>query len=175
MARHGRMVRSNRSRPNRSWSGIFATATISTASTKSLLASLVLSNQGIDETVLRCVGTLIVSSDQQGASEDQQGALGMAVVSDAALAVGATALPGPVTDISDDLWFTHVPFLQRFVFVSAIGVYPRFVTRYQFDFKSKRIVESGSSIAIMLESTSLSEGFIAVVVMRVLSMVRGTR
>ena len=98
---------SGSSRPTRSWTGLVASATIVPTSTKVLLGTFVLSNPGIDETVLRSVGQISVSTDNDGASEQQVGAWGMCIVSDVALAIGITALPSPVSEISDDFWFVH--------------------------------------------------------------------
>ena len=164
-----------RSRPNRAWTGaVDLDNNITTASTKTLIASFVLSNSNIDETILRTLGLLTVRSDQDASSEDQQGAFGMIVVSDTAVAAGAASIPGPLTDIADDGWFVHVPFNERFLFKSATGVNPDMNHQYQFDFKSKRVIEDGSSIALMVETSSGSEGILISLILRMLSMVRGT-
>ncbi len=56
---------------NRSWSSLVNTGTSNIATdTKVLLGSFSLSNPGIDETILRTVGSISVSSDQTAASEN---------------------------------------------------------------------------------------------------------
>ena len=46
-------------------------------------------------------------SDQISANESQVVALGMAIVSEQAAAIGITAIPIPVTDLGSDLFFVH--------------------------------------------------------------------
>ncbi len=160
--------------PNRAWVGLDAAVAVAGSGTKVLAGSLSLSNANIDETVLRTVGMIAVTSDQVIATEDQIGAFGLIVVNERAIAAGAASIPGPITDISDDGWFVHVPFSQEFTFITAAGFHPSGSTEHKFDFKSKRIVEDGFAIAIMYESTSNSEGFVSEHIFRLLSMVRGT-
>jgi hypothetical protein len=50
-------------------------------------------------TIVRSRFTYGVISDQAASLEDQVGAVGIAVVSDQAVAVGATAVPTPITDL----------------------------------------------------------------------------
>ena len=158
---------------NRAWGGISDLANAIGGSSKVLLGSLTLSNPGIDETMLRVVGVLSVLSDQVAASEVQHGAFGMIVVTDTALAAGAASIPGPVTDIADDGWFVHVPFVNQFSLLSSVGFEGNSSTSRYFDFKSKRIVHDGQSIAIMVENIG-GTGFTFNTILRVLSMVRGT-
>ena len=173
MARHRNIVR--RRQPNRSWTGIVDTANvIAGGGTKTLLGSISLSVESIDETVLRTVGLISVNTDQSAATEQQEGAIGMIVVNDLAIAAGAASIPGPLTDIGDDGWFVHVPFANNFKLSSAVGIESQDATSRYFDFKSKRIVEGGFSIALMVESTAASEGFVLNVILRQLSMVKGT-
>ena len=87
---------------NLSWTGLEIDATIIAATAKVLLGSFVLSGD-FDETVTRSRGAMMVRSDQSAASETQIGAMGMIVVSDDAFAAGITALPGPATDVGNDV------------------------------------------------------------------------
>jgi len=168
-------ARSSGKRPNRGWSIIVDTAnSIAGGSTKVLLGTLVPSNPGIDETVLRTVGMIAVKTDQVAATEQQEGAFGMIVVNDRAIAAGAASIPGPLTDGADAGWFVHVPFLNDFTFVSSAGFHANGLTNVTFDFKSKRIVEEGFQIALMVETTASSEGITFSTILRLLSMVRGT-
>ena len=159
------------STPNRSWSGSsFGSQTIA-GNTAVLLGTFTLSNPGIDETVLRTLGSFNVRSDQNVATEVQQGAIGMIVVSDQAVSVGITAIPHPVTDIADDGWFLFAPISQSLQFSDATGV--NYAPRYDFDSKAKRVTHDGQSIAIVVEN-STTQGFSLSMVLRMLSMVRGT-
>ncbi len=168
-------TRTNRSRPNRAWAGLAnAAPTTVAAATKVLLGTLTLSNQGIDETVLRTLGLLTIASDQAAANENQIGAWGMMVVTDLAIAAGAASIPGPITNIEDDGWFAHVSFANELQFSSAVGMRPNFGVTNRFDFKSKRVVSSGQAVAIMVENAHASNGFTIVQVIRMLTQVRGT-
>ena len=122
-------------------------------STKVLLGSFILANPGIGEVIRRTRGRFHVISDQGSVTEQQDGALGMIVVTDTALAVGITAIPGPVTDANDDGWFVWEPFTQ----VSQLTLGASFTSggttlQYEFDSKAMRKVAHGFSMAIVLES-----------------------
>jgi len=162
-------------RPNRSWFRVVTTTVqVVAANTKVLLATGVLDNQGIDETILRTVGVLSIFTDNAGASEQQIGAFGIVVVTDLAAAAGAASIPGPITDGGDDGWQTYVPIAQAFRFETATGV-RNISVNYPFDSKAKRVVSTGQSIAFMIENAHATFGFNAMLTMRMLSQVRGTR
>jgi len=145
------------------------------ANTKVLLATLTLSNPGIDETVLRNVGIISIQSDQSAATEQQIGAFGMIRVTDIAAAAGVASIPGPITDATDDGWFTYVPFSQAFQFKTGVGFQGGdFAASYQFDSKAKRRVEEGSLLAMVVENAHATNGLQITVVLRTLSMVTGT-
>jgi len=177
MARHNfsRVARGSR-RSNKSWSGVVdVNNSIAGGSAKILLGSLVPSNVGIDETILRTVGLLHVHSDQIAASEPFEGAFGMMVVTDLASAAGAASIPGPLTDIADDGWFVHVPFSGQLAFGSGVGFDGDSGLNERFDFKSKRVVEGkGKVIALMIESSTSSGGFVFSTIIRLLSMLTGS-
>ncbi len=175
MARRRFSTFQRRSSPNRAWTGAEDIAnSVAGAGTKVLLGSFILSNSNIDETILRTVGLIFVHSDQVVATEGQSGAFGMIVVNSRALTAGAASIPGPIADIADDGWFVHVPFANEFTFVTGAGVDAQGATAQMWDFKSKRIVEDGFGIALMVESTPGSAGFVFDVIVRMLSMVKGT-
>ena len=135
----GRTFTRRTSPPNRGWAGtIIANRTAETA--KLLIGAFELSNDGIDETVLRTVGSIMLSQDG-GGSQFILGAFGMIVVSESALAAGSISLPGPITDIQSDGWFVHVP-------VSGEG--PDGIV-VPFNSKAKRVIHDGSVIALMWE------------------------
>ncbi len=172
-SRGGRDFR--RTPPNRGWAGVVATGgTTLGASSKVIAASFSLDNDGIDETILRNVGGIGIASDQAAASETQTGALGMCIVTDTALALGITALPDPVTDASDDVWLLYVSWFQELRFSDATGFEPQFSTWYPFDSKAKRVVHSGTSIAVIVANANASFGFKFGLNLRLLTQVRGT-
>ncbi len=164
------------SRPNRTWAGdISATFVNLAASSKVLAATIVLSNQGIDETILRVVGGIAVGSDQTGATEFQQGAIGMCLVTDTAAGVGIGSLPDPVTDIADDIWFMYQSWHRKFQFADATGTLGDAVQWYPFDSRAKRIIHSGEQVAVVVANANSSFGFEFALTIRVLTQVRGTR
>jgi len=86
--------------------------------------------------------------------EEQIGAIGFIVVTDAALAVGITAIPGPVTDAADDGWFVWEPFMQLTgSVVSGNAASPNPIP-YFFDSKGMRKVQEGYSIVVVAENAS---------------------
>ena len=176
MARFQRNFQRGVARPNRGWSGsIPAAATGLAANNKVILALFELDNDGIDETILRVVGGVAVASDQNAASESQVGAVGMCLVTSTAAAAGIASLPDPVTDVGDDLWLFFQAFSQEMRFADATGFAPNFASWYPFDQKAKRIVHSGTTVALIAANASATHGFNIRVVMRILSQVRGTR
>ena len=160
--------------PNWGWAGIIPAApTTVSASSAVLIGTFVLDNDGIDETFLRVVGGIQIASDQAVASESPIGAIGMCVVTDVAAALGITAVPDPVSEIADDVWFWYVPFALSLQFSDATGLQPNFGIWFPFDQKGKRVVHSGSTVAIVAANSS-AVGVQVTPVFRILTMVRGT-
>ena len=123
------------------------------ASSKTLMASFVLSNSGIDETVRRTIGGVWVSSDQAVASESFRGAVGLVAVTDAAAAIGITAIPGPVTEASDDVWMMWMPFGGTVFFNSGVGTSEQGAW-FAFDSRGMRRVPEGMQLALVAENSS---------------------
>ncbi len=117
---------------------------------KILLGVFVLAT-AFEETLVRTRGILSVSSDQSAAQEEQTGALGIIRVTDAAAAIGITAIPGPVTDGDDDGWVVWQPFSQRTTNVID-GVQSH---QYTIDSKAQRIVREGQQLAVVLENSGV--------------------
>jgi len=142
-------------RPPSSWARHVDTGvTLVAAGTKVLLSTIVLSNPGIGETIRRTRGTIQILSDQSAAREAMSGALGFVVVSDLAIAAGAASIPGPVTDGSDDGWYSWTPFVLADAIGLALSTVP-----LDFDSKAMRRIEEGFGVAIMLENASATTGF----------------
>ncbi len=176
MARRFRSANAVRRRtPNRAWGGQAPAAYVTVpAASKVVLGGFTLSNANIDETVLRTVGQISVKSDQVTADEVQIGSFGLITASDAAVAVGVTAIPGPSTDREDDGWFVYIPFAFSLEFGTGVGIAPDLAHRIEFDSKAKRIVQEGRQIVIMVENIHATHGFEILQSFRLLSMVRGT-
>ena len=100
-------------------------------------------------TIVRTHLEIAVRSDQAAAIERQITAVGLAVVSDEAVAVGVTAIPIPITNSNSNLWFLH-----KYVFADESSLTDR--TRAQahvsVDSKAMRKVEQGQDVVVMLET-----------------------
>ena len=129
------------------------------AASKVILTTLVLSNPGINETVRRTRGMLWVGSDQIALMEEQNGAIGAMVLSDAAIAVGVASLPDPVTDSDDDGWLMWMPFYQASASVQGgTVIHTTVAAPYQFDSKAMRRVEEGYSVAFIGANANATTG-----------------
>ena len=173
-----RQFRSSGSRPNRGWGGTVATTNVNVpAASKVLLGTVALDNNFIDETFLRSIGGIKISSDQVSTNELQIGAFGVALVSETAAALGITAVPDPVTDADDDIWFVYQSFAQQFQFLDATGasLAGNFGAWYPIDSKAKRVVHGGMIGAIVVANSHVTHAFDIMFNLRVLSQVRGTR
>jgi len=122
-----------------------------------VIASLILSNAGINEVVRRTRGMWIVNSDQQSTYEDGFAALGFVVVNDLAGAAGAASIPGPVTDADDDGWFVWEPMIALVgggTTGGGAGAAFSPVQGARFDSKAMRRIPEGFEIAVMVENAS---------------------
>ena len=126
-----------------------------------------------DGTIVRTRGTLFVRSDQIAATESVGGALGMAVVTDQAAAIGVTAVPTPITDQASDNWFLWLPWAYSFVVTTAVGTLGDSFARYDFDSKAMRKVNSGDSVAVVLENGFTTFGVEFFLTFRMLVKARG--
>ncbi len=100
---------------------------------------------------------LSLQSDQTIATEDQQAAFGTCVVSDQAQAIGVTAVPTPLTDLSSDLWLLWA-FMQHSFMFSANGIASPFNTWKDVDSKAMRKVEDGQDVIDVIELPASSDG-----------------
>ncbi len=110
-------------------------------------------------TVVRTRLLVSIESDQLIADEIQIGALGLAVVSDQANAVGVTAVPTPITDMASDLWFVHQLMYNSLGFATAVGFNPKMNTEYVIDSKAMRKVDIGQEIVVVGELSAAGQGF----------------
>ena len=112
-------------------------------------------------TIVRTYLEVLITSDQQAASEIQVGAIGMAVVSDQAVAAGTASIPTPVTDGDSDLFFVH-QFLQSALTTFGAGSTTE-LSRYHIDSKAMRKVNSDSDMIITTELSAIGSGIVLVV------------
>ena len=109
-------------------------------------------------TVVRTRGTWFVKSDQTGALEDYSCRLGVAVVSEQAVAIGITAVPTPDLDSGSNLWLLYESIIANFTFVSGVGFHPVGGVMQTFDSKAMRKVPEGTNLVTIAEASNLSNG-----------------
>ncbi len=107
-------------------------------------------------TVIRFRGNLHVASDQSAALETYSMALGMAVVSVQASAIGVTAIPTPAIDVGSDLWFVYERVTSKFDFVSGVGFHPAAGVIKEIDSRAMRKVQEGEDIVSVIENGALT-------------------
>ena len=112
-------------------------------------------------TIIRSIMHWSARSDQTGASENWGVAIGCAVVSAPAAALGITAVPTPFTDLGSDLWYLHSILDGRFEFISGVGTDSNSVSPeggVNIDSRGARKVEDGDDIILVAENDSVSAG-----------------
>ncbi len=106
-------------------------------------------------TITRTVGSLYVVSDQLAAPEFPFGAVGGMVVSEKAVATGATAVSDPVTQASSDEWFMY----QNFAVLGESGGGARYgLSRFEFDSRAQRKVQDGEDFVFVVANASATDG-----------------
>ena len=105
-------------------------------------------------TITRTVGELAVYSDNAGVVEHPLVALGAMVVSEKAVATGATAVPDPVTDVVSDEWFLY----QTLVGPQTTAIDGAGPMRVQFDSRAQRKVQDGEDIVFVLANPNSVDG-----------------
>ncbi len=137
------------------------------AATKVLLATISLSNPGIGETILRSRGHITWFTDNPTATELQIGAFGAIIVSDPAVAIGITAIPGPgvASEGGDDGWFIHQTFSSK-TLVANVDMVSHTI---EIDSKAKRKIDDGFAAAFVVENVQSAQGMRVMFAMRVLS------
>ena len=123
---------------------------------------------GEKATVIRVRGELYVKSDQLAGTENALGAVGMAVVTNQAAAIGITAVPTPITDQASDNWFLWQPIIGPLEFGDATGFSFNPYTRYIFESKAMRKVDDGDTVAVVLENSSTVHGLRFILMFRML-------
>ena len=132
---------------------------LAAASTAVLLGSLNTAALALRPfTIVRTRGFFGVRSDQVATSENYDAAVGYAVVSDQAAAVGVSAVPTPETDRGSDLFFVYESLMGRFQDQTAAGFHDNALTWIQFDSKAMRKVDDDSDLVIVIESSAQGQG-----------------
>ena len=115
-------------------------------------------------TITRTIGSIWVGSDQAAAPEYPFGAMGMRVVSDKAAATGVTALPDPISEISDDEWFVWRGFAGYGGTLQGRGN----LTEFKFDSRGQRKVQDGETIVVMVANASAADALNYIILFRML-------
>ena len=169
--RHSRVV-SRGSRRQTSWLDVVPTSTTVSGAGGTLLVSLTTAEKAKRPfTIIRTHLVAQLVSDQGIATEQYGGAIGFAVVSDQAEAIGITALPKPVADNDSNLWFVHQWMMGFFDFGTAASFIEQTGQgqNYVIDSKAMRKVEDGQDVVLVHElSTVLGDGQIIRVAGRLL-------
>ncbi len=111
-------------------------------------------------TIVRTRMQWLTHSDQSAASESFVGNIGLAVVSDQAVAVGVTAIPTPATDLDSDLWFVSEQWPSRFTLVGSDVT--ENITPRTIDSKAMRKVEGGQDLIIAVEAGIGGSGVVVI-------------
>ncbi len=120
-------------------------------------------------TIVRVRGSLWVGSDQSTATESPFGAIGLAVVTDQAVAIGVTAIPAPIADADSQQFLLWAPFLAD-VRAGAdntswnAGTF----THTPMESKAMRKVDKGTAVVVVIENSSATDGMLFVVEFRML-------
>ncbi len=91
----------------------------------------------------------MVQSDQVAAREEAMGALGMAVVRVTAAAIGVTAIPAPIDEISDDVWYLWEPWVCAQGASEVIGGN---IWAFPFDSKAQRKLVDGDAMVAVIQN-----------------------
>jgi len=102
-------------------------------------------------TIVRTHMQLFLRSDQAAAIEQQRAAVGMAIVSEQASAIGVTAVPTPVTDDGSDLWYLHQ---WMYADESNLTDRTRGGSQFTVDSKAMRKVNNDQDCLTVLELSS---------------------
>ncbi len=102
-------------------------------------------------TITRVRGLLSVGLQVYSADLPVIGAMGMAVVSDEAVAAGAASIPGPWTNSDWGGWFVWMPWIFNFEFTTDIDRLLGSV-EWELDSKAQRKVKNNETVVVMAES-----------------------
>ena len=164
--RSGLFVRGGRQRRETQWLEVEGTNATLTAAGGVLLNSLSTVEKALRPfTVVRSRLVVSLTSDQAAATEDQAGAVGIAIVSDQASAIGVSAVPTPITDAASDMWLLHQMMLAAGSRVNdgQVGKV------YEIDSKAMRKVADGEDLVICAEvDPNVSSGIRLITIGRVL-------
>jgi len=142
------------------WSSHTPQTSMSSLAANSVVLSQTFTPTGAGETVIRTRGLFGWGSDQQAASEEQMGAVGIGIVSAQAVSVGITAIPHPDTDVGWSGWLWHSFFCSQFTFGTAVGFDTQMINRIVIDSKAMRKVGDEERLVVVVENSHGTSGMI---------------
>ena len=149
--RSGFVTRGGRSVRETLWGDVTSTITVVGAGNAAVLLNV--TGAGLlalrPLTIIRARGVMHLQSDQTAATESQACAVGMAIVSDQSVAIGATAIPSPVTDAGSDAWFMFQEIMASQLSGAIDSRRGEFL---QYDSRAMRKMEDGFQLVVMFES-----------------------
>ncbi len=110
-------------------------------------------------TIVRTHLEVRFATDQQVASEDIAGAVGMCVVNQAAQTQGVGSVPTPITESGADVWYLHQWMISGVAF-SAGGFFALDGITFSLDSKAMRKVNNDETSILVVEGASQGEGSI---------------
>ena len=119
-------------------------------------SSFVLINE--PQTIVRVRGSIFVVSDQEIAGEQPFGAVGFAVVTDQAVAIGITAVPTPMADRDSDSWFVYRDWATNVFDTGGAAITATTGFEFQFDSKAMRKIPVESTIIAVVENADPAPG-----------------
>ena len=102
-------------------------------------------------TILRTHAQIMLTSDQTATSETPEGALGRTIVTEQALAIGATAVPDPLLEPDAD-WYLYQAVMTTFLFGDATGFGPD-GNQYSIDSKAMRKVGINDDVITVIQAS----------------------
>jgi len=140
----GFILRSGVRRRETLWIDLPLTQTTMTAAGGTIIYSLSTAAKAFRPyTVIRTHVSMLVQSDQEAAGENYQAAYGECIVSDQASAIGVTAVPTPLTDLSSDLWFAWKSLMGLQLVTPSSGGITGVFAAGELDSRAMRKVEEG--------------------------------
>ncbi len=136
------------------FTGVAANTTLAASGAAAIVTSLNAAALALRPfTIIRTRGRIGITSDQGAATEIQDAAYGLCVVSDEAVAVGVTAVPTPTASSGSDLWFTYMRLMGRLTVDTNVGSDAQGLADVQeVDSKAARKVEEGQDVVEVVES-----------------------
>ncbi len=154
--RSGRIFRGGVTRRETLWANIpfqIVTADVGVATLMASLNAAALALRPF--TIVRMRMAFGLHSDQAAAAEVQAVAVGQAVVSDQASAIGVTAVPTPVTDAGSDAWLLYTILFNNATNLTDLVVGQKY---FEVDSRAMRKVEDGQDLVLVTEVAATSNG-----------------